>query len=123
VTSTFEQAEGALQLEAVTGFGVHCGEELCDYCWDLELDECEVDAFCFSMRAYPFEPDRQCVASAPVVVGCTPFGSGTGDAPCVKRLSDGALFIATSGSVFLASPDWEECSQEESLLATRCDDD
>jgi len=124
VTSTLEQVEKALQLEAVTGFGVYCGEELCDYCWGLELDECKADAFCSLMSAYPFDPDRQCVASgAPVPVGCTPLGEGTSDAPCMKRLADGALFIATSGSVFLASPDWGECSETESRLAVSCEDD
>jgi hypothetical protein len=125
VISAFGRVENALRLEAVTGFGVECTEELCESCWELELDECEADAFCFSMLAFPFEPDRQCVAiSAPVAVGCTPFGSVTDDNPCVKRLADGALFIAAGGSAFRASPEWGECSEaERRRLAVHCEDD
>ena len=97
---------------------------------DSETDEsrpppsdCEEGTY--PMSAFPFDEMRGCVLSVPVTVGCTPDEEGTDDAPCVKRLSDGALFIATQGSPFRASPEWEECGEADSqrLSDASCDDD
>ncbi len=85
--------------------------------------ECEDGTY--PMRAFPFDESRGCVSTVPVVVGCTPDEDGTDDAPCVKRLSDGALFIATQGSPFRGSPEWEECGEADSqrLNDVSCEDE
>jgi hypothetical protein len=76
------------------------------------------------MRAFPFDAAKQCVTYASEIVGCTSDDGGTDDAPCVKRLEDGALFIATQGSPFRNSAGWAECSDAEvaDLVDTACSD-
>ncbi len=72
------------------------------------------------MRAYPLDTARSCVLAVPEVVGCTPDEVGTDDAPCVKRLSDGALFVATQGSPFRDSAGWGECTEQEREKVVFC---
>jgi hypothetical protein len=77
------------------------------------------------MRAYPYVPEQRCTryTQGAEVVGCTAAQVGTADAPCVKRASDGALFVATSGSGFRGRPEWTSCTEEEARLvqgAPRC---
>lgn len=73
-------------------------------------------AGCYPMNAYPYDEATDCVsyADGPTHVDCSNYRGGTDDAPCVKRLSDGALFIATSGTAFAESTAWVFCSDEES---------
>lgn len=78
----------------------------------LILGACGGDE-CYPMRAHPFDGERSCVSAVSEVVGCTLDEIGTADAPCVKRLSDGALFVANSGSIFRGSDEWGECTSEE----------
>jgi len=92
-------------------------------------DECPAvsrscDDGCHPMRAFPFDPAKQCVTYTSDIVGCTSDDIGTDDAPCVKRLEDGAMFIATQGSPFRNSPGWAECTdtEEAALIATACSD-
>ncbi len=73
---------------------------------------------CYPMRATPYDVDRGCFANAGGVVGCTTDAVGTDDAPCVKRLSDGALFIASQGSPFRRSAGWAECRDDEIPMST-----
>ena len=68
---------------------------------------------CYPMRAFPFDSERMCVSDVTQVVGCTLDEIGAGVAPCVKRLSDGALFVATQGARFRDSEEWGECTSEE----------
>jgi hypothetical protein len=75
--------------------------------------EHESDRECHPVRAFPFDSDRLCVSEVAEVVGCTLDEIGTGAAPCVKRLSDGALFIATQGIRFEGSDQWGGCTSEE----------
>jgi hypothetical protein len=72
------------------------------------------------MRAAPFDAEQSCVVAIPEIVGCTPDDLGTADTPCVKRLSDGALFIATQGSPFRNSAGWGECSEQERAMVVFC---
>jgi hypothetical protein len=80
------------------------------------------DDGCYPMRASPFDAARGCVLSKLEIVGCTSDDGGTDDAPCVKRLRDGALFIATQGSPFRNSSEWAECSDSEweAVMAAEC---
>lgn len=90
-------------------------------------DECpgvsdSCDDGCYPMQAFPFDAARGCAVYKLEIVGCTPDDGGTDDAPCVKRVRDGALFIATQGSPFRSSSDWAECSDSESaaVMAAEC---
>ncbi|MCB9507808.1 MAG: hypothetical protein H6700_09840 [Myxococcales bacterium] len=79
---------------------------------------------CFEMRAYPYSNGCIDRTAGPRVVGCTEADGGTDDTPCVRRLVDGALFEATSGSPFVASSGWTTCTEEEvALLAASTDCD
>lgn len=87
-------------------------------------DECpgvadSCDDGCFEMSAFPYDEERGCTdySAGAQVVGCTSLEGGTDDAPCVKRANDGALFIATSGSAFLESEEWTDCTEEEAERA------
>lgn len=71
------------------------------------------DSGCYPMRAFPFDAEHRCVTYTPQVVGCTAADEATEDAPCVRRLTDGALFIATEGSAFRDSEDWVECTDTD----------
>jgi len=71
---------------------------------------------CRPKRAFPFDSARSCVSNVAEVVGCTLDELGTAVAPCVKRLADGALFIATEGSSFRDPEQWGECTREESQM-------
>ena len=68
------------------------------------------------MLAFAFDSARQCTSPRSRVVGCTSDTGGTDEAPCVKRVRDGALFIASSGSMFLSTPDWVQCSDDEANM-------
>jgi len=78
---------------------------------------------CRSEQPAP-DPARQCVTYTSEIVGCTSDDSATDDAPCVKRLVNGALFIATQGSPFRNSTGSAECTDEEvaNLNVTACSD-
>jgi hypothetical protein len=92
-------------------------------------DECPAvsrscDDGCHPMRAFPLDPAKQCVTDTSEIVGCTSDETGTDDAPCVKRLEDGAMFIATQGSPFRNSSGWAECTdaEEAALMTATCSD-
>ena len=81
-------------------------------------DDSSCPAGCSEMLAFAFDAARQCTSPRSRVVGCTSDAGGTADAPCVKRVRDDALFVASSGSIFLSSPDWVRCSEEEEKMVT-----
>jgi hypothetical protein len=68
---------------------------------------------CFSINAAYFDPEQECVSTIFERVGCTSIEETTSDSGCVRRVSDGALFVATSFTRHLQSDDWEACSAEE----------
>lgn len=94
-----------------------CGDDECP----ATATSCPMDG-CYPMRAFPFDAAQGCVLASTEIVGCTADEVGTDDAPCVRRLSDGALFIATQGSPFRRSTGWEECTDEEQETVSFCSD-
>lgn len=92
-----------------------------DACPDV-ADSCEEG--CFEMRAFPYNEAGGCVdyTAGALTVGCTSMDGGTDDTPCVKRASDGAVFVATSGSAFVASEAWIDCTPaEQEAVQSGCD--
>lgn len=47
------------------------------------------------------------------VIGCSPGGFASTDAPCFKRVEDGTLFLVNGSSV-AGRPGWVHCSPSES---------
>jgi hypothetical protein len=80
-------------------------------------DASQCPSGCRPIYAAPYDPARMCLdyLNKPVV-GCTDHLGGTGDAPCVKRIRDGAMFQAASGSDFRSRPDWTSCTDAESMV-------
>jgi hypothetical protein len=68
---------------------------------------------CLPTRALPIDVERSC-RSPEVTVGCMPDTNLRGtDAPCVVRVSDGALFQALSGAGLVGRQGWRVCTPEE----------
>ena len=90
---------------------------------DCSLPPCESGTH----RAAPFYPERDCVGTG-VFVGCAelidPAESVPQDWPterCVRRLSDGALFLA---SMPVRAGEWDECPPDDAAIldaAAACD--
>jgi hypothetical protein len=107
---TYALGEGQAREAGYGGPIVAC--EFSGVCPDYAL-ACPSE--CFEMSAARYNSSLDCLNGGGIsgVVGCTSIEGGSDDAPCVKRLADGALFVATSGTAFDASMQWVACSDEE----------
>ena len=73
---------------------------------------------CAVMTAIPYDVGRLCDLPSRVV-GCRPpTAIRPADAPCVVRVSDGAIFLAESSAGFQQSG-WRRCTDEENAMMTR----
>lgn len=68
---------------------------------------------CFDVEAAAFDVERGCVERTFESVGCSSIYEATSDTGCVRRVSDGAIFVAGSFTRHLQSDEWEPCSAEE----------
>lgn len=102
------------------GYGEAFGE--CGVSSECVDDASSCQEGCFEMLAFAYDAELGCVeyAAGAQVVGCTSDEGGTDDAPCVRRVRDGALFIATSGSPFFTES-WAFCDEETSARVQAAD--
>lgn len=59
-----------LDFEPIESFELSCSGEVCEYCYELELIDCDRDAFCSTLDAQPWNEAQACV-DAFTVVSCT----------------------------------------------------
>lgn len=104
-TAVWEPCESALAEQVTTGTS----------CEDIAPVECPASASecsdgCGEILAHPWSADGQC-KEAYVAVGCWPLMvPKTADMKCMKRLSDGAIFESSTGSLLATKPEtWGAC--------------
>jgi hypothetical protein len=103
--AVWEPCESSLAQQVVSG----------TVCGDVEPGGCPASAAacpegCGAISALPWNAAAACVEVG-VTVGCWPLlEPTTADMKCMKRLSDGALFHSTTGSLLNAKPEtWGAC--------------